>query len=74
LSIFCSRGTPPSEVPRVCGLNDRLSCCRPGQAMGIKVTKTLFEGKSDYQDVSVYETETYGKMMILDGVPFSLQT
>jgi len=42
--------------------------------MGIKVTKTLFEGKSDYQDVSVYETETYGKMMILDGVPFLLQS
>ncbi|KAJ1471809.1 spermidine synthase [Baffinella frigidus] len=40
----------------------------PGQAMGIKVTKSLFEGKSDYQDVKVFETETYGKMMVLDGV------
>lgn len=36
--------------------------------MGIKVTKSLFEGKSDYQDVKVFETETYGKMMVLDGV------
>eukprot|EP00961_Rhodomonas_salina_P162249 2185563-Rhodomonas_salina.2 len=42
--------------------------CRKGQAMGIKVKETLFEGKSDYQDVAVYETETYGKMMTLDGV------
>lgn len=44
-----------------------------GQAMGIKVKETLFEGKSDYQDVAVYETETYGKMMTLDGVIQSTQ-
>mmetsp|Transcript_5931 Transcript_5931/g.12003 ORF Transcript_5931/g.12003 Transcript_5931/m.12003 type:complete len:294 (+) Transcript_5931:43-924(+) len=45
----------------------------PGQAMGIKVKSKLFEGKSDYQDVRVFETETYGKMMTLDGVIQSTQ-
>ena len=45
----------------------------PGQAMAIKVTKTLFEGKSAYQDIKVFETETYGKMMTIDGVIQSTQ-
>ena len=40
----------------------------PGQAMAIKLKETLFEGKSAYQDVKVFETENYGKMMTLDGV------
>jgi len=44
-----------------------------GQAMSIKVKEKLFEGKSDYQDVAIYETETYGKMMTLDGVIQSTQ-
>jgi spermidine synthase len=46
---------------------------RPGQAMGIKIKQTLFDGKSDYQHVKVFETETYGKMMTLDGVIQSTQ-
>ena len=41
--------------------------------MAIKVKSDLFHGKSEYQDVSVYETETYGKMMTLDGVIQSTQ-
>lgn len=45
----------------------------PGQAMAIKIKETLFEGKSAYQDVKVFETETYGKMMTLDGVIQSTQ-
>src|SRR5665648_3621 len=33
-----------------------------------RVKKTLFTGKSEYQDISVLETEYFGKMLILDGV------
>lgn len=33
-----------------------------------RVKRTLFTGKSDYQDISVLETEYFGKMLILDGV------
>ncbi len=40
---------------------------RPGQALCIQVEKTLFEGKSDFQEISIYETKTYGKMMVIDG-------
>ena len=31
------------------------------------------QGKSAYQDVKIFETETYGKMMTLDGVIQSTQ-
>ncbi len=33
-----------------------------------RVKKTLFTGKSDYQEISVLETDYFGKMLILDGV------
>lgn len=33
-----------------------------------RVKKTLYAGKSDYQEISVLETEQFGKMLILDGV------
>jgi len=33
----------------------------------------MWQGKSAYQDVKVFETETYGKMMTLDGVIQSTQ-
>jgi spermidine synthase len=39
----------------------------PGQAMAIKIKETLFEGSSAYQQVKIFDTETYGKMMTLDG-------
>ena len=40
----------------------------PGQAMSLKMTEVLFKGKSDFQDVMVFQSETYGKVLILDGV------
>ncbi len=33
-----------------------------------RVKKTLYTGKSEFQDISVLETEYFGKMLILDGV------
>lgn len=33
-----------------------------------RVKKTLFTGKSEFQDISIVETEYFGKMLILDGV------
>lgn len=33
-----------------------------------RVKNTLFTGKSNFQDISVLETEYFGKMLILDGV------
>ena len=40
----------------------------PGQAMSLKMKEVLFKGKSDFQDVLVFDSETYGKVLILDGV------
>lgn len=40
----------------------------PGEAHSLKVEKILFQGKSDYQNVMVFQSSTYGKVLILDGV------
>ncbi|CAI9089173.1 OLC1v1023684C1 [Oldenlandia corymbosa var. corymbosa] len=39
----------------------------PGEAHSLKVEKLLFEGKSEYQKVMVFESLTYGKVLVLDG-------
>ena len=40
----------------------------PGQAMCLKVEEVLFEGKSEFQDVLVFRSSTYGTVLVLDGV------
>ncbi|KAJ8538539.1 hypothetical protein K7X08_027760 [Anisodus acutangulus] len=39
----------------------------PGEAFSLKIEKLLFQGKSDYQDVMLFESATYGKVLTLDG-------
>ncbi len=34
----------------------------------LKVTKSLFSGKSDFQQLDIVETAEYGRMMLLDGL------
>ncbi|KAH7301742.1 hypothetical protein KP509_23G040100 [Ceratopteris richardii] len=40
----------------------------PGEAHSFEVKEILFEGQSDYQDVLVFESTAYGKVLVLDGV------
>jgi len=40
----------------------------PGQAMSLKVEEVLYEGRSDFQDVLVFRSSTYGNVLVLDGV------
>ncbi|KAF9787757.1 saccharopine dehydrogenase [Thelephora terrestris] len=40
----------------------------PGQAMTLQVRKILHVEKSLYQDVLVFESETFGNVLVLDGV------
>ncbi|XP_072963173.1 spermidine synthase 1-like isoform X1 [Typha angustifolia] len=40
----------------------------PGEAHSLKVEKILFQGKSDCQNVMVFQSSTYGKVLVLDGV------
>jgi len=39
-----------------------------GQALTLKVNKILHVEKSLYQDVLVFESETYGNVLVLDGI------
>ncbi|XP_015689619.1 spermine synthase-like [Oryza brachyantha] len=40
----------------------------PGEAHSLKVEKILYQGKSPYQEVLVFESSTYGKVLVLDGI------
>ncbi|MCL7035354.1 hypothetical protein MKW94_018167 [Papaver nudicaule] len=39
-----------------------------GEAHSMKVENVLFEGKSEYQEILVFESATYGKVLVLDGI------
>lgn len=40
----------------------------PGQAMSLQVKEVLYHGRSDFQDVLVFESTNYGNVLVLDGV------
>ncbi|KAJ0989628.1 hypothetical protein J5N97_007984 [Dioscorea zingiberensis] len=40
----------------------------PGEAHSLKVEQILFQEKSQYQNVMVFQSSTYGKVLVLDGV------
>ena len=40
----------------------------PGQAMSLKVEEVLYEGRSEFQDVLVFKSSSYGVVLVLDGV------
>ncbi|RHY24289.1 hypothetical protein DYB30_008440 [Aphanomyces astaci] len=40
----------------------------PGQKFCLAQEEVLFHGKSDFQDVLVFKSETYGNVLVLDGV------
>lgn len=40
----------------------------PGEAHSLKVEKILFKERSEYQEVLVFESSAYGKVLVLDGI------
>ncbi|XGW07892.1 hypothetical protein V3C99_010760 [Haemonchus contortus] len=40
----------------------------PGQAFSLKVKEILFHEKSEYQDILVFKSESYGNVLVLDGI------
>ncbi|CAM9717035.1 unnamed protein product [Heterosigma akashiwo] len=40
----------------------------PGQKFSLQVEEVVFHQKSDYQDVLVFKSSTYGMVLVLDGV------
>ncbi|KAF5746606.1 Spermidine synthase 1 [Tripterygium wilfordii] len=59
---------PDSISSVIPGWFSEISPMWPGEAHSLKVEKILFRGKSDYQDVMVFQSSTYGKVLVLDGV------
>nr|CAD1822247.1 unnamed protein product [Ananas comosus var. bracteatus] len=41
---------------------------KTGKAHSLKVEKILYRGKSKYQEILVFESSTYGKVLVLDGI------
>ena len=35
---------------------------------GFEINKTLFKGKSEYQDIAIYENDTLGRVLAIDGI------
>ena len=35
---------------------------------GFEINRTLFEGKSEYQDIAIYENDSLGRVLTLDGI------
>ncbi|KVI05620.1 Spermidine/spermine synthase family [Cynara cardunculus var. scolymus] len=64
-AAFETSGYISSVIP---GWFSEISPMWPGEAHSLKVEKILFQGKSDYQDVMVFQSATYGKVLVLDGV------
>ncbi|XP_068190073.1 spermidine synthase [Antennarius striatus] len=40
----------------------------PGQALSLQVEEVLYNKKSQYQDITVFRSKTYGNVLVLDGV------
>eukprot|EP01087_Luapelamoeba_hula_P024304 TRINITY_DN91_c0_g1_i1.p1 TRINITY_DN91_c0_g1~~TRINITY_DN91_c0_g1_i1.p1 ORF type:complete len:287 (+),score=53.29 TRINITY_DN91_c0_g1_i1:67-927(+) len=40
----------------------------PGQAFSLEVEEVLYEGKTEFQDIVVFKSKNYGKVLALDGV------
>ncbi|CAI9785173.1 unnamed protein product [Fraxinus pennsylvanica] len=59
---------PESISSVIPGWFSEISTLWPGEAHSLKVEKLLFHGKSDYQNITVFQSSTYGKVLVLDGV------
>ncbi|KAF7295172.1 Saccharopine dehydrogenase [Mycena indigotica] len=67
--FFLSTSMAPLSHPAIRdGWFREISSQWPGQAMTLRVVKVLHVEKSAYQDVLVFESETYGNVLVLDGV------
>ncbi|KAM1737194.1 hypothetical protein ACFX12_015455 [Malus domestica] len=55
------------DHPKVPGWFSEYCPIWPGQAHFLKVEKILFQGRSEYQSMMVFQSSAYGKVFILDG-------
>lgn len=45
-----------------------LSTMWKGQGLSFQIEKKLFQDRSDFQDICVFQTQAFGKVLVLDGV------
>ncbi|VFQ73037.1 unnamed protein product [Cuscuta campestris] len=62
---FSERRSPTDEDSKVLYYNNPMW---PGEVHSIKVESILFKEKSEYQEVLVFESSSYGKVLVLDGI------
>ncbi|CAH9136958.1 unnamed protein product [Cuscuta epithymum] len=62
---FSERHSPTGEDGKVLYYNNPMW---PGEVHSIKVEKILFKERSEYQEVLVFESSLYGKVLVLDGI------
>ncbi|CUS24073.1 LAQU0S13e02674g1_1 [Lachancea quebecensis] len=48
-----------------CEVNDKSF---PGQGLALKVDKVLYHSKSEFQDILVFKSSSYGNVLVLDGI------
>ena len=46
----------------------QLPCIKQGYKFGIKIKKKIFSLKSKYQKIEVFDTYTFGRILVLDGI------
>ncbi|KAF1861950.1 hypothetical protein Lal_00026445 [Lupinus albus] len=68
VGVSASTNDPNAISSIIPGWFSEISPMWPGEAHSLKVEKILFEGKSEYQNVMVFQSSTYGKVLVLDGV------
>ncbi|KAK4788133.1 hypothetical protein SAY86_019452 [Trapa natans] len=69
MEVDAASSKEPSCISSVIpGWFSEISPMWPGEAHSLKVEKILFQGISDYQQVIVFQSSTYGKVLVLDGV------
>lgn len=49
-------------------LQPRLSLTGPPPLLNVQITATLHDERSEFQHIQVFETKTFGRMLVLDGV------
>lgn len=69
MSYEASSAEPPVQSAILNGwFSELIEMSCPGQTFSLKVREVLFHEKSDYQDIMILKSETYGNVLILDGI------
>ncbi|KAL3524400.1 hypothetical protein ACH5RR_017234 [Cinchona calisaya] len=62
---FSEPQTCPEKTPKLMYFNNPMW---PGEAHSLRVEKILFKERSEFQEVLVFQSSSYGKVLALDGI------